>query len=86
MSEERKLISIHRYQTGYGTHHYIVKYKGDWGEWALINCVDEHLFDPDPEEYERYNQDCRLNFGGYVEKQSTDEQGITTAKVGVYYD
>lgn len=82
---ERKIIHSRLLKTGYGTHHYYVEYTGDWNETTLINCLDANIFAPTDEEYEKYSEEMCMNFGGYVEKLSTGN-GITTAKVGIYYD
>lgn len=82
---EKKILSAVCIATGHGTHRYDVKYQGEWGEWALINCMDRGLRSPTEEEYEKYNKDCYMNFGGYVEKKYTND-GITRAEVAVYYD
>ena len=83
---QRKILEHNCTRTGYGTHHYNVKYQGEWDDWALINCIDIHLTHPTEEQYEHYNKDCRMNWGGYVKRLGTDENGITTAEVGVNYD
>lgn len=82
---KRKILSIKLLSTGYGTHSYDTKYQGEWEDWALINCIDGKVYEPTEEEYEKYNKDCRMNWGGNVERIYTNE-GITRAKVDVYYD
>lgn len=82
---QRKILAVNNHRTGYGTHHYDIKYQGDWEGWALINCMDIGLYEPTEEQYEKYNKDCGMNYGGYIHKQYTNE-GITRAEVGVYYD
>lgn len=84
---EREILSMVKTRTGYGTHHYDVKYKGEWDDWALINCVDEHILKPTEEQYKEYNRDAGLNFGGHVKQFYSDkETGISRAEVDVYYD
>jgi hypothetical protein len=82
---QRKILSTTMLSTGHGTHSYDIKYQGDWGDWALINCMDIGLYTPTEEEHEKYNKDCCMNYGGFIEKVYTEE-GITRAKVDVYYD
>lgn len=84
---EREILSQTCTGSGCGTHHYDVKYKGEWEAWALINCCDIHKYKPTDEEYEKYNKDCKMNWGGNVKVIYSDkETGITRAEVDVYYD
>lgn len=84
---EREILTMNLTGTGYGTHHYDVKYTGEWTDWALINCTDEHIYKPTDEQYEQYSKDAGLNWGGHVQKVYTDEEtGISRAEVDVYYD
>lgn len=85
ISKERKILSYNKYKTGFGTHHYDVKYVGEWEEWALINCIDRGITEPSEEEYEANNKDCGINYGGYVEPVYETED-IKRARVGIYYD
>ena len=82
---EREIIHSRLLKTGYGTHHYYVIYTGDWNETTLINCLDIKLFKPTEEEYKEYSEVTNMNYGGYVNIIS-ERNGITTAKVGIYYD
>lgn len=82
---EREIIHSRLLKTGNGTHHYKIKYTGDWDAKALVNCLDAKLFKPTDKEYKEYSEATDMNYGGYVNIIS-EENGITTAKVGIYYD
>lgn len=82
---EREILVMNLIDTGYGTHKYDVKYSGEWDDWALVNCVDTKKLKPTEEEYEAYNQDCGMNYGGAVNRIYSKD-GITRAIVAVYYD
>lgn len=77
---DRKILVANLFKTGYGTHHYDVKYKGEWDDEELITAIDNKAYDNPTAE-----QLVPCHFGGYVEKHYSNE-GITRATVGVYYD
>lgn len=73
----RKILKADRFQTGYGTHKYVVEYEGKWGDMELITAIDNKKWDNPTEE------DLRIShFGGCVKRCSDDK----TAIVHVYYD
>ena len=86
---EREILAYNRTGTGYGTNHYDVKFKGEWDDLALINCIDIGKTKPTEEEYIKYcRNDLCMNFGGYVEyiyKAKTEDE-VSRARVDVYYD
>lgn len=76
----RKILTAVRFQSGYGTHKYDVKYTGEWSENELINAIDNGVYENPTDEELRCN-----NYGGYV-KEIYKRDGVTRAEVGVYYD
>ena len=77
----KQLLARKLLKTGYGTHTYDVKYKGEWEEQELINAVDNACYKENPTEADLY---C-LNYGGAVTPiHNTGE--IKRAEVRVYYD
>lgn len=77
---ERKILAARMIATGYGTHKYDVKYQGEWEDMDLVTAIDNRVYDnPTPEQL------SISHYGGYV-KKIYEQDGITRAEVGVYYD
>lgn len=81
ISNARKILTYRQYKSGEGTHHYDVKYTGEWEDWELINAVDTGKTDNPTREELTGN----FNYGGYVERIYETED-VKRARVGVYYD
>ena len=86
MTISRKILAVKPLKSGCGTHHYEIKYQGEWDDTALINAIDTKSYEPDEERYQELLTKI-YNFGGYVDIVYEDKkEDIYKAYAGVYYD
>lgn len=73
----RRILNARRFETGFGTHKYDVKFEGEWSDMDLITAINNGKFDnPMKEDLVPHH------YGGYVKRFSDGK----SAMVSVYYD